>query len=88
MPKRRRSYLFSGLSEGRGVAEMMTSDAAPASPEVCDGVTGSDVFVIQDVAMVVQDAAAGQLTATPAEPRPHHLAVQRHHSGGARAEAR
>lgn len=82
------SHLLPGLSEGRGVVQVMPPDATPASPVVCDGLTRPDIFIIQYVAMIVQDAAACQLAAAPAGPRPHHLTVQRHHCGRARAEAR
>lgn len=82
------TYLFSGLNEGCGVEEMMPSDAAPASPEVCDRLTGFHVFIIQHVPMIVQDAAAGQLAATSSRPCPHHLTVQCHHCSWAGAETR
>lgn len=83
--KLRRPHLIPGLGEGRGVVQVVPADAAPGSPVVCDGLTRSDIFIIQYVAVVIQDATACQLAAAPARPRPHHLTVQRHHCGGAEA---
>jgi len=83
-----RPHLLPGLSEGDGVPQVMPLDAAPPGPVVGDGSTRSDVFVVQHVAVVTQDAAAGQLAAAPAGPRADHLAVQRHDRGRARVEVR
>ena len=83
-----RPHLFPGLDKGHGVQEVVPLDAAPAGPVVGDGLTGADVFVIEHIATVVQDAATGQLAAPPPGPRADHLAVQGHQQRRARAERR
>lgn len=51
-------HLVAGLCERRGLAQVMTADAAPLRPVVSDRLGGSDVLVIQYVAVVIQDATA------------------------------
>lgn len=80
-----RPHLVAGLAEGRGLAQVMAADAAPWRPVVGDALTGPDVLVVQDVAVVIQDATACQLAAAPPRARPNHLTVQGHHHGGTQA---
>lgn len=81
------SHLVPGLSEWRGILEVVPLDATPAGSEVRDGLTRLDILVVQDVAMVIQNTTAGQLVGLPAGSRPYHLAVQRHHRGDADGQA-
>ena len=71
-------HLFPGLGKGHGVQQVVSLDAAPAGPVVGDGLAGADVLVVEHLATIVQDAAAGQLTAAAPRPCAHHLTVQGH----------
>lgn len=78
-------HLVAGLAEGRGLVQVMAPDTAPGCPIVGDMLTRPHVLVVEDVAMVIQDATACQLAAAPPGASPDHLTVQCHHRGGAEA---
>jgi hypothetical protein len=72
------AHLLLGHLEGDGLVHMLPGDATPASAVVHNGQLRADVLVVEDVAMVADHGAAGQLAHSPSGARAYHLAVDSH----------
>lgn len=69
-------YLSTGLFEGCCFTEIFPSHSTPARAKVCDWINRLDELVINDIPIIGDYAASGQLTAMTFEPCPYHLTVK------------